>query len=462
MSLAGISIRRPVATTMVMLSFIFIGLIAMFTMKSEMLPNMAVPVVTISTNWNGAVAEDVETQITEKIESILPKVEGIERVDSTSSFQKSQVVVRFKYGVNASEKTNEIQRELSRINNSLPQDATTPITQKLNVGAGDITLISMFYSPHREELSTFMKQYLKPKLESLNGVGKVSVFGNPPKQIQIQFDSDKLAAFNMTPMQLYDIIKMSSRNVPLGTLETGKKQYVARFMGELNSLEDLKNMIIKSNGNTLKLSDVATVKLTREDETNASYLSGKKAMALIIEKSADGSTVEVNKEAIKAIESLKSAMPSGTTYNILMDTSKNIKESIAGVSQGAIQGLILATIVLLIFLKNIRATLLISTALPVAIIFTFAFLSLNGTTINLVSLMGLSIGVGMLTDNSVVVVDNIYRHMTELHSPVTEAAENGAAEVTTSVIASALTTMVVFVPVLFIPGIVREIGRAHV
>lgn len=459
MTLAGLSIRRPVATTMVMISMMFIGLMAMFSMKSELLPNMEIPVVTISTTWSGAVAEDVETQITKKIEEILPNVEGIDKISSTSTFEKSTVVVEFNFGIDADEKTTEIQRELSKISNDLPDDAGTPVARKVDAGAGNLTMIMMFSAENRNELSTFIVEYLTPKLESLTGIGQVNVFGNPDKQLQIQFDSDKLAAYNLSPVELYNLISMSSKNLPLGTIQTGNKNIIARFMGELNYIDEYENMIIKSNGNTLKLSDVANIVLTTEDFTNKGFLSGKEAIPVAIEKSADGSTIELNQAASKAVESLRSVMPPGTEYQVLMDSSEDIESSISSVSGNAVQGLILATIVLLLFLKNIRATVLVSVALPVAIIFTFAFLALNGTSLNLISLMGLSIGVGMLTDNSVVVVDNIYRHMTELHSPVMEASENGATEVTLSVIASALTTMVVFIPILFIPGIAREIFR---
>lgn len=459
MTLAGLSIRRPVATTMVMISMMFIGLMAMFSMKSELLPNMEIPVVTISTTWSGAVAEDVETQITKKIEEILPNVEGIDKISSTSTFEKSTVVVEFNFGIDADEKTTEIQRELSKISNDLPDDAGTPVARKVDAGAGNLTMIMMFSAENRNELSTFIVEYLTPKLESLTGIGQVNVFGNPDKQLQIQFDSDKLAAYNLSPVELYNLISMSSKNLPLGTIQTGNKNIIARFMGELNYIDEYENMIIKSNGNTLKLSDVANIVLTTEDFTNKGFLSGKEAIPVAIEKSADGSTIELNQAASKAVESLRSVMPPGTEYQVLMDSSEDIESSISSVSGNAEQGLILATIVLLLFLKNIRATVLVSVALPVAIIFTFAFLALNGTSLNLISLMGLSIGVGMLTDNSVVVVDNIYRHMTELHSPVMEASENGATEVTLSVIASALTTMVVFIPILFIPGIAREIFR---
>ena len=459
MTLAGLSIRRPVATTMVMISIMFIGLMAMFSMKSELLPNMEIPVVTISTTWSGAVAEDVETQITKKIEEILPNVEGIDKISSTSTFEKSTIVVEFNFGIDADEKTTEIQRELSKITNDLPDDAGTPVAKKVEAGAGNLTMILMFSAENRSELSTFIEEYLTPKLESLTGIGQVLVFGNPDKELQIQFDSDKLAAYNLTPVELYNLISISSKNLPLGTVQTGNKNIIARFMGELNYIDEYKNMVIQSNGNTLKLSDVADIVLTTEDFSDKGFLSEKEAIPVAIEKSADGSTIELNKAATKAIESLKSVMPPGTEYKVLMDSSEDVESSISSVSSGAVQGLVLATIVLLLFLKNIRATFLVSAALPVAIIFTFAFLALNGTSLNLISLMGLSIGVGMLTDNSVVVVDNIYRHMTELHSPVMEASENGATEVTLSVIASSLTTMVVFIPILFIPGIAREIFR---
>jgi len=459
MTLAGLSIRRPVATTMVMISVIFIGLMAMFSMKSELLPNMNIPVVTVRTTWQGAVAEDVETQVTKKIEEILPNVEGIDKIESTSTYGQSTIVVKFDYGVNADDKVTEIQRELSKITNDLPSAADTPIAKKVEAGTGNLTLVIMMSAPNKTELSSFVEEYLKPKFESLPGIGQVNVYGNPDKQVQIQIDSDKLAAYDLSPMELYEMIRVSSLNVPLGTISTGTKDVIVRFMGELNYIDTFEDMVIKSNGNTLRVKDVADVVLTTEDATNISYLSGKESIAIIVEKSSDGSTIDLNKRALEALESLESIMPPETVYNVLLDTSIDINQSISNVSGTAVQGLILATIILYLFLKNMRATLLVSAALPVAVIFTFAFLALNGTSLNLISLMGLSIGVGMLTDNSVVVVDNIYRHMTELKSPVMEASDNATTEVAMSVIASALTTMVVFIPILFIPGIAREIFR---
>ena len=459
MTLAGLSIRRPVATTMLMISMMFIGLIAMFSMKSEMLPNMNIPVVTIRTPWNGAVPEDVETQITKKIEEVLPNVEGIDKIESTSQYGMSTIVVKFDFGIDADSKVTDIQREVSRLVNDLPDDADTPVVKKVEAGVGNLTMVVSVSGASRMELNTALENYLKPRLESLTGIGEVNIFGTPDKQVQIQVNGDKLAAFGMSPMELYQMIGTSSKSIPLGTIETGKKQIVARFMGETNYIDQIENIILKSNGNILRVKDIADVVLTTEDPTDVGYFNGKENIVLVIEKSSDGSTIDLNKAARKVLEDVKSVMPPGTEFNIMLDTSEDIVKSISSIGSSAFQALILATIVLLLFLKNIRATVLISIALPVSVIFTFAFLAMNGTSLNLISLMGLSLGVGMLTDNSVVVIDNIYRHMTELKSPVMAAADDGTTEVTMSVIASSLTTMVVFIPVLFIPGIAREIFR---
>ena len=459
MSLAGISIRRPVATTMVMVSFIFIGLLAMFSMKKELIPNINIPVVTISTTWNGAVAEDVETQVTKKIKDSLSNVEAIDKIQTVSAYGVSTVVVNFDYGVDTDEKVTQIQREVSKITNNLPSDANTPLVRKFEAAGGNMTAIIAFNADSKTALTTFIKEQLKPRLESLPGIGQVDIFGNPDKQLQIQVDSDKLASYNLSPMELYNIVRTSVATYPIGKLSTGNKDMIIRFMGDLDYIDQYKNILISSNGNTLRLKDVADVVLTTEDADNVGYLNGKESVAVLLQKSSDGDTITLNNAAFKVIEEMRPYMPAGTEYSIEMDSSENINNSISNVSSSAVQGLVLATIILFVFLKSFRTTVLISLALPVAIVFTFAFLAMRGTTLNLISLMGLSIGVGMLTDNSVVVVDNIYRHITELNSPVREAAENGTEEVTFSVIASALTTIVVFLPILFIPGLAREFFR---
>ncbi|SQC97350.1 Swarming motility protein SwrC [Fusobacterium necrophorum subsp. necrophorum] len=238
MTLAGLSIRRPVATSMMVISVIFIGIITMLSMRTELLPNMEIPTVTIRSSWNGAVAEDVETQITKKIEAILPNVEGIDKIESTSSYGTSSIVVKFNFGVNADQKVTEIQREVSKIINDLPADATNPVAKKIQAGTGTLSMVVMMSAPNKAELTTFVDEYLKPKFESLPGAAQVDVYGNPEKQLQIQVDSEKLAAYNLSPVELYSLISSSSTILPIGTLRTGTKQLVVRYMGEMQSIED--------------------------------------------------------------------------------------------------------------------------------------------------------------------------------------------------------------------------------
>ncbi|MGL4997482.1 efflux RND transporter permease subunit [Cetobacterium sp.] len=459
MSLAGIAIRRPVATVMVMVSMVFLGIVSMLSMKSELLPNMNIPMIVVSTTWNGAVPEDINSQITKKIEDSLSGVDGIKKITSSSSFERSTVSIEFDYGVNIDLKRGDVQREIDAISGDLPDDASKPTTQKKLAGSGNTAMMLSVSGPNFLELTTFINEFMTPRFQKISGVGSVDTAGSPDKQIQIQFDTDRLSAYNLTPVELYDLIKTSSLNVPLGVIKTGGKDVVARFMGEFNYLDEFENMILRSNGKTLRLNDVAKVILTTEDQSEITKLDGKSSVIITIEKSTDGNILSITDNAKIALEEMKPYLPTGVDTKIIMDYSENINSSISGVKGNAVTGLVLATIVLLVFLKNIRATMLISLALPIAIVFTFAFLSLLGVTINIISLMGLSIGVGMLTDNSVVVIDNIYRHITELKKPVMEASEDGASEVSVAILASALTTMVVFIPVLFIPGVAREIFR---
>ncbi|MGL4688338.1 MAG: efflux RND transporter permease subunit [Fusobacteriaceae bacterium] len=459
MTLAGLAIKRPVATTMFMISMIFLGFVALFSLKTELLPNMNIPLIMIETTWDGAVPEDIESQITKKIEDVLPNIEGITKVRSSSSFGRSSVIAELDFGSDIDAKKGEIQTEIDAIKAELPGTASEPSIKKLQAGRGVSTMQLILSGPNIPELSTFVEEYVKPRFERIQGVGGLDVSGVAAKQIQVQFDTNKLSGYNLTPTELYGLIQQSSVNLPLGTINTGGKEVVARFVGEFSQIDEFKNMIIKSGGKTLRLIDVAEVVLTTEDVSSLAKRNGEYGIAIGVNKTTSGNTLDINEVVKKNIEELKLYAPSGVSFNIIFDATENIESSINGVKNNGFSGLILATIVLLIFLKNLRATLLITFALPISIMFTFVFLYFQGITLNLISLMGLSIGVGMLTDNSVVVIDNIYRHISELKKTVRDAADDGATEVSIAIIASASTTMVVFIPILFIPGFAREIFR---
>ena len=455
MKLIKIAIKRTIVTTMISISLLILGIFAMRSMRTELLPDIEYPVVKIITHWSGASAEDVEKQITNKIERILPNVEGIENISSESSYENSSISVEFNYGVNIQDKVTEIQREVFQIKNDLPNSAKNPIIKKTEVGAGAITLFLTFVSPDKKALFSYLENYVKPNLETISGVAEVSILGGTKKQLQIQIEPAKLASYNLTPMDIYQLIRKSSMVIPLGSLMNGREEYVIQALGELESVEEYENILLHSNGDTLRLKDIANVVLTEEDPLNLGFNRGKPATTIAISKSSDGSTIEINEKIMKAVKNMEETMPSNISYFKVFDSSESIKKSINTVGKSALQGLILASLFLWIFFKNKKMTLIVSFAFPLAISTTFILMKGIHSTFNLISLMGLAIGVGMLTDNSVVVIDNIYNHIQEEKNSI-EAAFIGTNQVFSSVLASTLTSIIVFLPIIFTKGIFKE------
>ena len=272
MKLIKIAIKRTIVTTMISISLLILGIFAMRSMRTELLPDIEYPVVKIITHWSGASVEDVEKQITNKIERILPNVEGIENISSESSYENSTISVEFNYGVNIQDKVTEIQREVFQIKNDLPNSAKNPIIKKTEVGAGAITLFLTFVSPDKKALFSYLENYVKPNLETISGVAEVSILGGTKKQLQIQIEPAKLASYNLTPMEIYQLIRKSSMVIPLGSLMNGREEYIIQALGELESVEEYENILLHSNGDTLRLKDIANVVLTEEDPLNLGFL----------------------------------------------------------------------------------------------------------------------------------------------------------------------------------------------
>ncbi len=457
MSISEFSIKRPVAATMILVSMVMLGFVAMITMPMELLPDFNIPVATVTTVWTGASPEDVDKMITREIEDAMPGIEGVKKITSASNQNVSTVVVEFNYGVDIDDKITFIQNEIAKIKGKLPADSDEPIISKMAVGATSVMSVELSGN-NLTEIRSVAENMIKPRFERIEGVGKVEIFGGLEKEVAVKLDADKLESFGMTADDIYGIIKNSSINIPSGTLKEGDKEFVVRVMGEIDSLAQVENIIIKNkNGNLLKLKEVANVELTSKERDSFYRRNGKDAVAIMIQKTNEGNAVKISKEASKQIKDLKNYLPEGMDMGVGFDTSTDIKNSLSNVGSNAWQGLLLAAIVLFFFLKNIRATIIISVAIPVSIVFTFALLKMSGVTLNLISLTGLTLGIGMLVDNAVVVLDNIFRHISEYKKPKMEAARDGASEMIFPIIASTATTVVVFLPILFIEGLAKEI-----
>lgn len=455
--ISDFSIKRPVAALMIIITMVFAGFMTMRSLPTALLPDFDIPVVLIQTTWVGASPEDMDKLVTKEIEDAITTVKGIDTVSAYSNQDYSFVVVKFDYGYDNSVKQREVQTEIDKILKNLPDDADPPIVSKVDVDAEPVIIYSLT-GTDLIELYNVADIRIKPRLEKIEGVGEITITGGLEEEILVEINPETLNAHHININTIKELIKISNINIPSGVVKYGDKEYTLRINGELESLDDVKNIIIQNkNGNILRLKDVATISLTTKDIEGYARRNGRESLQIAATKAKGGNAVYIATKVKEEMENLKKQLPSNLIIDVEYDSSINIKNSIGSVKDNAISGLILASIILMIFLKNIRATLIVAIAIPVSIIFTFFFLGLKGITLNIISLMGLALGVGMLVDNSIVVIDNIFRHMTELKKTRVQAARDGANEMMMPILASTATTVAVFLPIVFQNGIAKEI-----
>jgi hydrophobic/amphiphilic exporter-1 (mainly G- bacteria), HAE1 family len=457
MAISSIAIKRPVSVIMLMITMVGMGILGLKNMPVDLMPNMNVPVVMIQTTWIGATPEDMDSLVTRKIEEVMPNIEGIKEMNSTSSENSSFVVLEFDYGTDTDKKVTDVQTELNNIRNDLPSDIDTPIVKKIQPGGETVIAVTV----SAEDLisaKSLAENRIKPRFQQILGVGNVEVYGGFEKEVKVEVDPNKIESYGMNIDDLYDIIGQSSTNIPAGTVDEGEKRYLIKVMSELKTVEEVQNIVISNeDGKALYLKDVADVKLGNKDVESYNRMNGTPSISISVEKSTDGNSVSISDGVKEAIKSLEQTLPSDVKLSVSYDTSIDISNSINNVKNSAIAGLILASIVLFVFLKDVRATIIIAMAIPLSIVGAFFLLNSIGVGLNIISLMGLSLGVGMLVDNGVVVLDNIYRHMTELKKPKFESARDGASEMLVPIIASTATTVAVFLPIVMTEGLAKEV-----
>lgn len=455
-SIPEFSIRKPATTIMFIISMIFFGFLGLRKMPVEMLPNINKPTVRIRIKWDGATPDDVDKMITRKIEDVLPNVEGIVEYSSESSAETSLIFIKFKYGTDVETKITLIQNELNQIRNKFPDDMKEPSIRKSS--SSDIPALTFtLYGGDMMEMRSYAENNLKPMLERLEGVSEIDVYGGQEQEVAIEIDPDKLENYNLSIVDVYNKMKSSSINIPGGILREGEKEYLIKIEAEIETADEIKEIILSNkDGHLLKLKDIANIKVTPKDVKSIYRKNGEDSIVVIISKTDGGNAISIVNNSKKLLEKNRGSLPLNTKLNYEFDSSITINNSINNVKNSGIQGLVLASLILFVFLKSISATLIIAVAIPISIIFTFFLLNMQGISINLISLMGLSLGIGMLVDNSVVVVDNIFRHMTELGKSKIQAAKDGAEEMALPVLASTMTTVAAFLPLVFQEGLAKE------
>jgi len=453
------SIQRPVTILMATLIAVLLGGIAYVRIPVDLMPDIVFPTLTVTTEYEGVAPEEIETLVSRPLEEAFAAAPGVEKVTSTSTEGQSMVRVEFAYGTNLDEAANELRTRLDRRRAFLPDDVQPSTIFKFDVSQFPVMFLTVS-SPDMgpKELRRFVEKNIQYRLERVPGVAQFNVRGGLRRQIHVDLDLEKLRALDLSVSDIVRILRDENLNRPVGPVYEGQFEVLLRTRGEYQNLQDILNVAVTTRGGVpVQIRDIAEVEDSHEELRYMVAVNGEQAVRLLVYKQSGANTVEVSDGVWKEIEKIHRDYPN-IRIEATRDTADFIRASIANLRGAALQGAGLAVIVLLLFLRSLSSTLIIGVAIPISVISTFALMYFNGFTLNTISFGGLALGVGMLVDNSIVVLENIYRHR-EKGKDRKEASIIGSRQVATAITASTLTTIAVFVPVLFISGMSGETFR---
>ncbi|MDZ4678201.1 MAG: efflux RND transporter permease subunit [Oligoflexia bacterium] len=460
MNLSALSIRRPVFLTSIVIVTLLVGLLALSKLGVDQFPDVTFPVVVTTVLYPGASPQEVETLIVKPLEEKLSSSSGLKRLNSVSQEGMGYVVSEFAQGVDIKYAEQQVRDKVSNVRGQLPKDIEEPRVSRVDVSDQPIMRFSLSGDLSRAELFDIAENDVKPLIEQANGVGQVDIIGGTKREIKVEVDRKKLKQRELSIQTLAQKIGASAQNVPLGKVVKGNQETVFRTIGEFKSIDQIKNTVVNFFGSDVpvSLSSVANVTDSVEDETTRSILNGKAALFIDVRKQSGANTVSVADEVMKAATKINKqlALKQGKLeVSILRDGAKWIRANVEDVKGSIIDGGLLAVFVVFLFLGNFRSTIITGLALPNSIIGAFILMYLMGFTINVMTLLALSLAVGLLIDDAIVVRENIFRRM-ELGESARVAAEKGTQEVTMAVVATTLTVIAVFLPVGFLSGTVGQ------
>ncbi|WP_333656955.1 efflux RND transporter permease subunit [Tissierella praeacuta] len=453
MNLSSFAVKRPVTITMMVLVVVIFGAISLAGLPIDLYPEIEIPVAIVSTSYSGAGPQEIENLITKRIEGAIATVGNIDTINSISSQGSSIVIAQFNTGTNMDFATLEMREKVDLVKGALPDDATQPMVIKIDPNSMPIVQIALSTNGSLSSLQSLAEDNFKQRFERLEGVASVDIGGGLTDEIEVSVDIARLSRYGLSINQLNQLLGAANTNLPGGVVENGEQDLTIRVIGEFNSIDEIRDMPITLNtGSIITLKDIAKVELKNKDITGISRTNGEDSINISIKKQSGKNTVQVADLVSREVEKLKKDYPD-VKINIVIDTSTIIRDSINNVIDNVIVGSIFAIAVLYIFLKNIRSTLIVGVSIPISLIASFILLYFNKITLNMMTLGGLALAVGMLVDSAIVVLENIYRYRVEGYSK-REAAIKGAKEVGLSITASTLTTIAVFLPIVFVDGMV--------
>jgi HAE1 family hydrophobic/amphiphilic exporter-1 len=452
MNTASGPVRRPVLTAVIFLIIVTLGLVSLSRLSIDLMPEVTFPTISVVTSYGNVGPQEMEELVTRPIEEALAAVQGVEEITSTSAEGMSMVRVAFDWGTDLDVAANDIRDRIDRVLGRLPEDIERPMIRKFDLSAFPILIMGVSSSMNPLDLRQMVEDQVKYRLERVPGVAAVDVWGGLMREIHVDLKAAQLKALGISTDNVLSALSNENRNIPAGLFEKGNTEVLVRTQGEFRSLEEIENTVIAvREGTPIQIRDVADVVDSWEEVRQTVRIDGQPGVRISVNKQSGANTVTVARAVNAELRSINRDLPQIRLVT-LIDTSKYIEQSINNVGTALVLGGILAIIVLFFFLRNISSTAIIATAIPISVIATFSLMYFGGFTLNIMTFGGLALGIGMLLDSAIVVLENIYRHREHGETPKASALV-GTGEVSSAIVASVLTTIVVFLPVVFMRGI---------
>ena len=452
MSIYRKAVNNPVTTTLVFVACMIFGIFSLMNLSINQFPEFESNYIMVMSSYNGASAPDIETNLSKVLENTLNSVPNLKNITSTSKENTSVIALEFEYGTDIDEATNDVRDKLDLVNSYLPDGASVPVIFKFSADDMPIFIMSATANESYRALDKILDDKVSTPLARINGVGAVSVSGAPKREVQVYVDPTKLAAYHLNIAAISSAIAYENKNVPSGNIDIGSDTYTLRVEKEFKSSDEIKNVVVGYNNNgPIYVRDVATVIDGVEERMQEAYTDGVQGARIIIQKQNGANTVNVIKNLKKELKKIEKTLPSDVKIDVIVDGSRNIINSINSLVETIIITFLVVMAVVLLFLGRWRATFIILTAIPISLLASLVYLFATGNTLNVISMSALSIAIGMVVDDAIVVLENVSAHIDRGEQPK-EAAVNATGEVGISVIASTLTMLAVFLPLTMVSG----------
>jgi HAE1 family hydrophobic/amphiphilic exporter-1 len=447
------SLKNPVARFMMAIAIILLGIIAFQHLAIDLFPDISYPIVSISTEYEGASPEDIEISLSRPIEKRVSRIQNVRHVSSRSREGISNVIVEFYWGTNLDVASTDIQQALAQIKNRFPEEAKESVIFKFDPSSISILSLSVKGPLDEFRLRELAEDFIAPRLESLKGVASANVSGGKIREIQVDLDRRKLEGLNLSIDKVSEAVKIGFRDLPGGSLKGEKRDYLVRTLGRTEEFKDIEEIVVqKHNGVPVRIKDIGKIIDGFEDALTEVHVNGTRGVVINILKQIGGNTVSAVDNVLKALPQIQKELPKGVSIDVVSDQSTFIRKSIKNLQHEAMMGALLAVAIIFIFLGSGTSTLIIAHSIPISIVATFVLLYFGNFTLNIMTLGGLALGVGRLVDDAIVVLENINRHL-ELGNTPEEASYKGAKEVSMPVISATITSIIVFIPLAFVKGV---------